>query len=1578
MTNATLRMRRTALFFVVAGLGFWAVAEPVATTLYWRGTSSESASDAANWVDSVGNPADDSPQTGDAVVLDGNSGSGRMIWDISDVKPASWTQTSDYKGTAVLMVGTRRATAGTPAADGVNRELCVVGKVEIAGGILTCGTNTHVSAGEGLTTDEGDYRLWLTAGGDVSIGANATVDVSRCGFYYGRGTGANSSHGGLSSGAAYSKCYGSIFEPDEIGSGGSDNYSSLGAGAGKIKSGGTLTINGVIDATPSFYTKKGEQSGFYQAPGGSIWLTAKSMAGTGRISANGGPSKSQVHGTGGRIALYLTDAASTFDGLAWTVECHGSYVNGAPGNYPAYQPAGTVYRELATDSPRHGELIVHGGDAAAPERTDSGTGTFYSTPLKSDDATEFNFRRIELKGAAILSVHAGTTLDLTGTEISGSTGKYEDALALAGGTLRLPGNAYSFTNLQLWSMATSRVEFTSANGLGTLTLAKGGRFDSPLGIPGSLVLSAGTISHSTQPGAAPKFWTEISTTNDLTIGASATISADGRGLRGETAPGYGGGNTIGGSYGGLGYGATRRNCYGDPRNPQEWGSAGITGGCNGGGRIRLNVGGALDVSGTVSANGALNWWGPAGSGGSVYISTASLTGAGRIRAGGGTTSAYAKNNPYSGGGSSTGAGGGRIAVILNQAGATFADYTGTMEVPGSASDSASKRRGANGTIYLREPGQALDEGTLVIDAYSTLCAPGDGLGAGIHTGQNGITVGRVVFRNGGALQIAPDCLLNVKESFTNDNTGTLRAEIGGAEETPGTVAFVGAAASEISGTNTFGRLLCEAPGKTLRFGGAGSLCTIAEGGSLEISGESSSYVNLRGPSEGVAWYLAMVGSPLLTYSDVAYSDASAGAKVSVSAKDNRDSGHNVNWNFFASIVPGETNSWTGAAGDGAWANAANWSRQRAPVETDAIDIPAGENPYPTLAGSVSVGRLMIAAGASLNLGEQNLTVTNGVACAGTLVCEGAEVLSFAGDVTIKHITAANSTLNLIGTTARTVDLGEQAYKRIVVGTEGSPSLTMNNSFSADCLTCSCSAPFTLAFAASRTVTIGEMSMYGVVGGVAALTLGSNATGVEWYLNVAGKASGTGLIVRDSKVTSSVQAFAYNPSTCGDNVSGWVFGVSETTWQGGASGAWGTAANWSGGAVPGADSCVHFTSDATVTLDVNDATAKILDVADGTLTLKGEKTLTVKTMLEVLNGGTLNQAMTNEAEIVVEGNAFVRAGGTWTHPENQVGTTPTGRDLGYGIRATVNGNLVVENGGAVSAFGKGYWRTFGPAYGVYNFAASHGARKCADERSRPCYGSMFCPTELGSGGCESYASWGGGRIRLAVGGTLSVAGEITAKGETGSHFNSAGGSIWITAGALTGAGAIRADGSEASAYDGGMGGRIALYLTGTGDFGDFTGTITAYGGYTKNTVVPSAATCGTVYLQRGSEHGTVRLRNCGSLPEQVQTGGVDVPVTNRCPDAVKSYRNTTFDLAQGGVLYVTRDVTIGELELASPCRVNLNGHTLTINSWIHKQGRGWPTGWSSGAKTQLVFPGTNSVGQVGKIVWRPRPLAVIVR
>jgi len=178
-------------------------------------------------------------------------------------------------------------------------------------------------------------------------------------------------------------------------------------------------------------------------------------------------------------------------------------------------------------------------------------------------------------------------------------------------------------------------------------------------------------------------------------------------------------------------------------------------------------------------------------------------------------------------------------------------------------------------------------------------------------------------------------------------------------------------------------------------------------------------------------------------------------------------------------------------------------------------------------------------------------------------------------------------------------------------------------------------------------------------------------------------------------------------------------------------------------------------------------------------------------------------------------------------------------LNASLNLTLPGNLTVLSIGTIHANGMA---TGGTGAGSYPNGASYGGQAGNETSYAKTYGSIFAPTNRGSGA----ASAGGGMILLTVAGTttVSAAGTISANGNAGDNTGS-GGSIYLTTGWLVSNGTIRANGGTSGVGGGngaGSGGRVAIILTGAGaDFSSWSGTNVAY---TGSSGVNGAA--GTVY------------------------------------------------------------------------------------------------------------------------------------
>lgn len=208
------------------------------------------------------------------------------------------------------------------------------------------------------------------------------------------------------------------------------------------------------------------------------------------------------------------------------------------------------------------------------------------------------------------------------------------------------------------------------------------------------------------------------------------------------------------------------------------------------------------------------------------------------------------------------------------------------------------------------------------------------------------------------------------------------------------------------------------------------------------------------------------------------------------------------------------------------------------------------------------------------------------------------------------------------------------------------------------------------------------------------------------------------------------------------------------------------------------------------------------------------------------------------------------------------------------------NMTIDGTSVVHADAKGYRNTVAYVYqgpgnttvNCYNEAGvqsgscagagAHGGRGGSAQWNTywptNSYDSWAEPIMLGSSG----SCWGpvgcnddgGGAIRLAISGTLTLNGQIRANGSLGAYSGGAGGSVLVNTGTLAGAGTIAAHGGPSGGHGSGGGGRIAVYFTSA------TGTLSsgvsrmanfkAYSGTGGNLDVQGSA--GTVYVKAASQ------------------------------------------------------------------------------------------------------------------------------
>ena len=198
-------------------------------------------------------------------------------------------------------------------------------------------------------------RVNLVVGGNMTVLAGSSVDVSARGFPGGSPSGQSgsnraddygASHGGRTRVGGKGRAVNdSVHFPTNFGAGG---LWYAGGGAIFLNVTGTLTANGDIAANSNM-----SQSELIGA-GGAVWLTVGTLAGGGIVSANGAPA-GPSSGSGGRVAVHQT-AAKDFSAFTGEFQAHstGSANTRAPG---------TIYLRSAGQELDEGTLLVENGGA---------------------------------------------------------------------------------------------------------------------------------------------------------------------------------------------------------------------------------------------------------------------------------------------------------------------------------------------------------------------------------------------------------------------------------------------------------------------------------------------------------------------------------------------------------------------------------------------------------------------------------------------------------------------------------------------------------------------------------------------------------------------------------------------------------------------------------------------------------------------------------------------------------------------------------------------------------------------------------------------------------------------------------------------------------------------------------------------------------------------------------------------------------------------------------------------------------------------------------------------------------------
>jgi hypothetical protein len=1310
---------------------------------------------------------------------------------------------------------------------------------------LVISNNLVIEAGSIITADGKGFGGGLGGGAGGSLLSDFPYGPP---FYYTGGGGAYGGFGGSSLGGANGgSAYGLVLAPTNSGSGGGAGAGIGGSGGGSIilSVGGDILVDGAISANGA----NGSNSGSGGGSGGGIFLTAQSIEGGGFISANGGAGEPFAGGGGGggRVAICATN--NNFIGELVAQGGVGAVGGGA----------GTIYT-LSTNMGNtvYGQVVVDNGGA-------SGTNTSLDVSKPFD-----------------LTVSGGAVVPLSVASL---------------------GNLLIASNSWILGRPSSQVTYSLNLHLsGNATIQPGGGIAVDGEGNGSLAAGLGTGDGAITNGAVT-----------------------------------GGGGGYGG-YGGISAGSVQRpggNPYGSAMVPNQLGSGGGSGtgevpyslGGSGGGAILLSVAGTLQLGGVISANGAPGFGegSGGGSGGSVSVTAGTLSGNGTIAANGGSGQL-----PLGGGG-----GGGRIAIYLNTN-----QFTGAISAYGGAGFMA----GGAGTIYTMLTGNSaaqvvLDNGgqqgantslPTLTGAYDLTITNGAVLATSNDSGSTirNLFIGANSFWTVG--QPALPLQLTVTSNATIQPGGGIVVD--GDGYTPGTSGVGSGGTGLANGTSSGGGGGYGGYGGISAGGGAGGasygvITEPSQAGSAGGNGGGTSPNNLGGTGGG--FIQLTVGGTLQVGGNI-----SANGNPGVGQGSGGGSGGGIRLQV-GQLAGGGNISANGGAGESILGGGGGGGRIAVAYSTNlftgSISAHGGPGFNAGGAGTIymfstrnQIGQIVLD-NAGLRgtntvlteIGNSDLTLTNG---ATAIVLPGSGGLSLRNLVISSNcfLVSSPSTqppmqLNLTGNATI------QSGGGIILDGDGAAGGSSGQGQGGSYLT--------------NSVIMGGGGGYGGVGGGSASGVpggtyfgsytqpssvgsgGGNGGGTPPF-NAGGAGGGglrltvNGTLLMAGKISANGNMGVGQGSGGGSGGSIWLT-VGQLSGNGSfsANGGAGEPSLGGGGGGGGGRIAIYQTTNLfTGTVSAYGGGGFVPGGA-GTTYIQTSNSLSVQLVLD--NGG--NRGATTPLEVtgnnydltVANGAILAALPSASFEMRNLLVTSNSTITLsgingqGYpalGLRAS--GTVTIQAGGGVivdgqGTGGQGAGGTFvsnnittggGGGYGGYGGGSARGAV------GGNSYGSISFPETFGSSGGagagvapNNRGGLGGASLQLTATGGLELDGMLSANGSAGvgqASGGGSGGSIWVTAGTISGSGIITANGGAGEPSlgggGGGGGGRIALSL-GTNHF---SGGIAARGG--TGAVNGGAGTILMTIMSPASSQLLVDnggLRGTNTPLTVLPQGPIDLTVTN---------------------------------------------------------------------------------------------------
>ncbi len=1363
-------------------------------TIFWDG-----GGDAVSWADPLNWNTDVVPDALDDVLID-------MSTTVDINEPITVNS---------LVLG--RANGGTSPVLNFDYDAIASGPLTLSNGNLTVYPSAVITHTAGTGSISGKVNIDVQSGDATIIGE---INVLGKGYQAGEGaypgaistSGAGGgSHGGFGgdgqNAVGGSGTNGSATAPTTLGSGGGIGDSTLsvhGGGVVKLFAGGVLTINGSINANGDYGVFSGnrDKGAYGGGAGGSVWISAGTVTGTGSVTADGGGAsngwgnRGGGGGGGGRIAIYYSSDSSNFERIT------------ASGGVPESDVitlsvmkggAGTVY--IKDNSAVYGDLVIDNYDTDWLDALERVAKTPIPAGLVLNDLTIKRYSNIDnstgIESMGRVLVDSLSFFTIRSNLVTDVLEVRDGAWLYNEGSANISYNSFSWSNANLVDNGGT---LALLSGGGALTIPSGSELHANYPRSYTDVIVNGKLTH-TKNDSTEQYRIDY-TAGSMTIGSSGSVDIEGKGYSGGSGPGAGVATTQGagggahGGVGGDGAGASGgSSSYGEIFSPVTLGSGGgvaaTTDGLlvHGGGAVKLVVTGTLTVNGSIKANGSYGY-SPGqhnqgshggGAGGSVWIDTGELAGTGEILANGGD-SASGSGSRNGGGG-----GGGRIAIFYSTNSSSLAKLEASGGLPVSA---GSNMKGGSGTVYIKDKGAPLGE--LIIDGVDQ-----EWLDSRVRVAKTPL----------------PANLELSKISVKNYSDVAYYSSMSAQEVYVGRYSHLG-----IGSSLTADSILLEDSGwlyvestanivySTLSWGGGritdngGTLALLSSGGALTIPVSSQLYANVP------RTYSEVTVDGLLTHTEhndqelyrINYTVGgnmvvSSTGSVNVSSK-----------GYFTAQGLGPGNSSSSGGGGGAHAG----------LGGNGYGATGSVNAYGDPFGPITLG-----SGGGEGVGSY---------------------VSYGGGA-VKLLVGGTLTIN--GDILADGDYGNSTG----YVSQGAFGGGAGGSIWLDASTIEGNARIS-ASGGGASYAYGGRSGGGGGGGRIAIYYDNDNTTLSEVIARGGKPANSSVSIQSGgagTIYKKDKSLAYGDLRIDNYSADWT-GVREkialTPLPNNLAVANLVLENHSN---------VQYSSSMTVnnTLSIEDKSHfRVMgSVTSDLLEVLGESWLYNESGASI----GYNSISWTGGKIIDNGGsmALLSGGGSLTIPSGSELYANVGRNYSdvlvngvlthtshddtalYRIDYNVAGNMTVSGSGQVNVSEKGFAMTKGdspgvsgdgPGGGAHGGVGGAGAQRAGGS---PAYGVPNTPTTLGSGGGDyaGAAGAGGGAVKLDVGGTLTVNGSVNADGGYGGsassrgHGGGAGGSVWLIANNIAGTGSVTAkgggsaSGSSTSRHGGGGGGgRVAIY------------------------------------------------------------------------------------------------------------------------------------------------------------------------